>query len=241
MNRLTGLDAFPEACFSQGSTESFPPFYAKHRGSRFRCLKGEYFYHHLSWRNHYPGWAFVDAEHQLANGDALVISLPFSDTGAKHPDMENLIGECDTLGIPVLVDCTYFGLCRELEFDFDRPSIEVLTFSLSKAFPVAHARIGMRLARRDDDDPLSFMNKEHYINRIGAAIGEACLGEFDADYSQRKWRTRQLEVCEALSVEPSDTVIFGLGGPEYGAYNRGGSTNRLCLNDYYEAEGGAPE
>ena len=67
------------------------------------------------------------------------------------------------------------------------------------------------------------MNKEHYINRIGAAIGEACLGEFDADYSQRKWRTRQLEVCtEALSVEPSDTVIFGLGGPEYGAYNRGG-------------------
>jgi len=237
LNRLTGLSAFPEACFSQGATESFPLFYAKHRRRRFRCLKGEYFYHRLSWRNHYPGWAFIDGEHPLADGDALVLSLPFADTGNKHPDMETLIAECDTLRIPVLVDCTYFGLCRDIRFDLDRPSIEVLTFSLSKAFPVGHVRIGMRLARRDDDDPLSFMNKERYINRVGAAVGEACLKEFDVDYSQRKWRARQLEVCEELGIEPSNTVIFGIGGLEYRAYNRGGSTNRLCLNDYFESRG----
>ena len=145
LNRLSGLNAFQAACYSQGTTESFTLFYAKHSGRRFRCLKGEYFFHHLSWRNHYPGWAFVDSANPIGRGDAFVISLPFSDTGGKHPDMEALIERCDGYGVPVLVDCVYLGLCRDIEFDLDRPCIEAVTFSLSKVFPVAHARIGMRL------------------------------------------------------------------------------------------------
>ena len=168
LNRLSGLRAFPAACFSQGTTESFTLFYAKHSARRFRCLKGEYFFHHLSWRNHYPGWAFVDSANPIAPGDAFVISLPFSDTGGKHPEMEALIERCDVHGVPVLVDCVYLGLCRDIEFNLDRPCIEAVTFSLSKVFPVAHARIGLRLTRRDDDDPLFFMNKENYVNRIGS-------------------------------------------------------------------------
>ena len=74
---------------------------------------------------------------------------------------------------------------------------------------------------------------------LGATIGDACVGRFDPDFMQRKWRAKQLEVCEELGIEPSNTVIFGLGGPEYSAYSRGGIVNRLCLNDYYESQAGA--
>ena len=31
----------------------------------------------------------------VKKGDAVIISMPFSDTGSKHPDMEKIINECN--------------------------------------------------------------------------------------------------------------------------------------------------
>ena len=45
-------------------------------------------------------------------------------------------------------------MCKGIEFDFNHSAIKVVAFSLSKAFPVSRLRIGMRLTREDDDDPL---------------------------------------------------------------------------------------
>ena len=45
-----------------------------------------------------------------------------------------------------------------------------ISFSLSKAFPVSRLRIGMRLTKTDDDDPLFFPNKLGLINRVSAYI-----------------------------------------------------------------------
>ena len=229
LNCITGLDQFPFACYSNGTTEAFDKFYIKNHTRRFRCFRGEYVYHRLTWRNSWPNWAWLDDE-CLETNDAVVISLPFSDTGTKHNLHEALLKQCDEKGIPVLVDCAYLGICANIDFNFNYACITDITFSLSKVFPVAHARIGMRLTRVDDDDGLFVTNKIGYINRVGPQLGLELISKFGPDYIFNKYRQQQLELCLQYKVNPSDTVLFGIGGDEWKEYNRGTSTNRLSFN-----------
>ena len=233
LNSINGLDRFPFMCYSNGTTEAFDKFYVKNRTRRFRCFRGEYVYHRLTWRNSWPDWCWLDDECLDAN-DAVVVSLPFSDTGNAHRLHEALLDKCDELGIPVLVDCAYFGICEGLNFNFNHKCITDITFSLSKVFPVAHARIGMRFTRIDDDDPLFVVNKIGYTNRLGPQIGLQLINKFSPDYIYIKYRDRQLEICKDLNVTPSRTVLFGIGGEQWAEYNRGTATNRLSFNKVYE-------
>jgi len=228
-NTVQGLEQFPFACYSNGTTEAFDKFYIKNRNRRFRCFRGEYVYHRLVWRNSWPNWIWLDDE-CLDPNDAVVISLPFSDTGGKHHLHEALLEQCNEKGIPVLVDCAYFGICKDIDFNFNHPCITDITFSLSKVFPVAYARIGMRLTRTDDDDGLFVTNKIRYTNRFGPQLGLALLSKFGPDYIFKKYRQRQIELCLEHKVTPSNSVLFGIGDTKWQEYNRGTSTNRLSFN-----------
>lgn len=233
-NTVNGLDLFPYAVYSNGTTQAFEMFYIKNRYRRFRCFKGEYVYHQLAWRNNWPNWKFIEDD-ALRPNDAVVISLPFSDTGNEHYQLEWLLETCVTLGIPVLIDCAYFGICSDLNFDFTSACITDVVFSLSKTFPVAHARIGMRLTRTDDDDLMFVYDKINYNNRIGAKLGLALLKTFGSDYVYNKYAAQQKTICDKLNIEPSNTVIFGLDHKnQYPEYNRGTVINRLGLYKHYE-------
>jgi hypothetical protein len=234
LNRLSGLDQFTVAAFSNGTTEGFDKFYLKNSQRRFRCFRGEYMYHQAAWRNYFPGWKFID-EDPLMPEDAVVISMPFSDTGNVHVDIEATLDRCDRMGIPVLIDCAFFGICQDIEFDFDRECITDITFSLSKSFPVANLRIGMRLTRYDDDDSLLVHHKTNYNNRLACGVGLELLKKYSADYNVLTWQATQSKFCEQLGVTPSRSVIFGLGGEEFSKYNRGGVTNRLCFSKYLQS------
>ena len=228
LNQLQGLDAFGIHSFSAGTTESFDKFYMKNRLRRFRIFRGEYMYHAGTWKNGWD-WAYMDQDH-LQSNDAVIISLPFSDTGNIHSHTEETLDHCRDLGIPVLIDCAFFGLCNNINFNLDHPAITDVTFSLSKAVPVQHLRIGMRLTRIDDDDSLQIYNKNGYVNRFGAAVGIEILNNITADTNWYRWQPMQKYFCELLDVEPSSTVIFGLDNKEqFQQYNRGGNTNRLCF------------
>jgi hypothetical protein len=230
-NFFTGLDQFKFKCFSNGTTESFDKFYIKHSNRRFRCFKGEYMYHQIAWRNGY-NWKYLEDD-CLDQNDAVVISLPFADTGNKHSEYHNLMRECNHLKIPVLVDCAYFGSCRSIDFDLAYNCITDVTFSLSKTFPVAYARIGMRLTREDNDDTLFVYHKINYNNKIGAALGLKYLENFTPDYITSKYIEKQIDFCQKLNITPSKTVLFGIGGDEWHHYNRGGPTNRLSFHKQY--------
>jgi len=230
-NTWTGLDNFKQAVYTNATTEAFDKFYMKNAQRRFRCFKGEYMYHQLTWRNNWPNWMYLD-DLPLEAGDAVVISSPFADTGNIHPRYNEILARAVELGVPVLVDCAYFGICHGLNFNVDYSCITDLTFSLSKTFPVAHSRIGMRLTREDNDDPLFVLNKTNYTNRIGAGIGLTLLEQFDPDYISTTYRPTQIDFCNQLQASPSSCVIFGLGGTRWQQYNRGTSTNRLSLFKY---------
>ena len=234
-NTIMGLAHFPYACYSNGTTESFDKFYIKNRTRRFRCFRGEYMYHQLMWRNSWPDWTWLDDE-CLSENDAVVISLPFSDTGNEHQLHKALLEGCDKLGIPVLVDCAYFGICSDITFDFTHPCITDIVFSLSKSFPVAHARVGIRFTRTDDDDSLFVCNKAGYINRIGCAVGLMLIKNFSPNYIVEKYKKQQIDFCNELEAEVSNTILFGIDNGKYPEYNRGRKTNRLSFHKFYHLD-----
>jgi len=162
----------------------------------------------------------------------VVISLPFSDFGDIHPNTNQILQQCNQLGIPVLIDCAFVGICQDINFDFDQPCITDITFSLSKTFPVANLRIGMRLTRIDDDDSLLVHQKTRYTNWLGAAVGLELINQFSIDHNVLVWRESQHALCKLLDIIPSKSVIFGIGDSTYQQYNRGSLTNRLCLSKW---------
>ena len=161
------------------ATEAFDKFYMRNRTRRFRCFKGEYMYHQLSWRNNWPDWKYIDSFNlDIEYNDAVVVSMPFADTGGVHSEYHELMSKCSSLGVPVLIDSAYFGMCAGIDFIYNYDCITDIAFSLSKTFPVANLRIGMRLTRVDDDDSAFVYHKTNYTNRISAGIGLGLMNQF---------------------------------------------------------------
>lgn len=231
-NKIKGLELFRSAAFSNGTTEAFDKFYLKHTGKRLRYFRGEYMYHTAIAKHYFTDVTYID-DSPLETGDVVVISFPFANTGDEHPMYKEVIDSCNRLDIPVLIDCAYINLCGGLIFDFNNSCIEEIVFSLSKAFPVGHLRIGMRLTREDNDDPLFVYNKNRYVNRLGAAVGLKLIEKYSPDYNFTTYRTKQLEFCNLLGVEASPTVVFGTSKDKFPEYNRGGELNRLCFSKYF--------
>lgn len=230
-NTIIGLDFFRAAAFSNGTTEAFDKFYLKHSHRRLRYFRGEYMYHTAIGKHYFKEVEYLD-DSPIKPGDVVVMSFPFANTGDEHKLYKEVLHWCNILQVPVLIDCAYINLCSGLTFDFDHNCIEEIVFSLSKAFPVGHLRIGMRLTRVDNDDPLFVYNKNTYVNRMGAAVGLKLIERYSPDFNFNAYRPKQLEFCNALGITPSPTVVFGTSADKYPEYNRGGADNRLCFSKY---------
>lgn len=231
VNTVVGLEQFPVAAVSQGTTESFDKFYMTHHNRRFRCFRGEYMYHAASWKSYF-NWSYMEDD-ALRENDALVVSQPFSNSGKTHPKLYQTLDQAYKLGVPVLIDSAFFGLTGGIHFDFEHPAIHTVTFSLSKTFPVAYLRIGVRFTRWDDDDALLVNNKAAYLNRLSCLVGLELMQIYSPDYNYNTYRDIQVELCNKLRIVPSHTVIFGLDlNNRFPEYNRNGYENRLCLAKY---------
>jgi hypothetical protein len=234
LNTFVGLENFKVRAFSNGTTESFDKFYLKNKQRRIRYFRGEYMYHLASASSYFDQAAYIDDE-PLTENDVVIFSFPFADTGNEHPEMKNVLTICEKLGIPVMIDCCYFGVCKNIDFDFSYKCIYGITFSLSKIFSVQHLRIGMRLTREDDDDPLLVYNRNKYTNRLGAAVGLELLDRYSPDYNQHTYGPTQNTFCEQLSVSASNCVFFANSSDKFLEYNRGTTNNRLCFSKYLKS------
>ena len=233
LNNLTGFDKFPYARYANGTTEVFDKWYIRFRSRRLRIFRGEYMYHYATYRNlDLPLTWLEDAP--LDVNDHVIISLPFADSGNIHHETISILNSAAVLGVPVLIDATYLGLTHKLDFDFSHPAIDTIALSLSKTFPVAHARIGMRLMRDDFDDGLGIYHKTLYQNWFGAALGNKLITNYNIDYNPTCYEHWQRFKCNELKLVQSNTILFGLGGKEWKQYNRGGLHNRLFLGGFYE-------
>ena len=133
---------------------------------------------------------------------------------------------------------TVYGLLYDVDTKFDDVDIFKLKDIVGDRESIVNSKffiqtdIKKKLTRDDDDDPLFVTNKIGYVNRISAAIGRKLLKRFGPDYIYNKYRERQLEICNILDVEPSNCVLFGIGGNKWYEYNRDRDTNRLSFHKY---------
>lgn len=235
INTVKGLDSFTYMAYSQGTSEAFDKFYMKHHNRRFRCFRGEYLYHKLTWQRSF-NWAEMTDGSDLAANDAVVISVPFADTGNMPKEFSIwFLDRCAKLGVPVLIDCAFFGICGRINFDFSHPAITDICFSLSKTFPVNLLRIGVRFTREDDNDSLMVYHRSQYVNKLGAAVGLSLLDTQGPDDAFSHWRLQQVKFCNEMQLDPSDTVIFGIDRRHrFDRYNRGSvDTNRICFSRHF--------
>lgn len=245
-NRIIGLDQF-EPDYSEGSTQAFDSFYLRHRRRRFRCLVGEYFYHVKTWISNQVDWSFVRDHDPLRSGDALVLSVPFCDTVGGIADIDQIMRTCDALEIPVLLDLCYWPISHDMCVDLRYNCIDTVAFSLSKAWPVSTARIGMRYTRPDTFDGQKLHHSIAYNNNLGALIGNTLLDHYAPDWIYTSRHDKYLTVCKIFNLKPTNSVNFGIGDTDWDPYNRRELlksyqldfdpalfVNRICLNRVYQ-------
>jgi hypothetical protein len=226
LNDVRGLSSFPFRKLTAGITQSFDDFFLRHHGRRIRILRGEYPYAKRVCTN----WAFAD---DLAPGDALIISAPFSGTGGMHEEFVALLDCAVQRGVPVLVDCAFFGICRNLRVDLSHPSIESACFSLSKAFASGSFRAGIEFCRHNEGAAAA-QNEWCYVPLLAAQIGVLLMEQFSPDYIFTKHRATQEAICRELDLQPTDTIIIGLGGEQYREYSIDAVVNRCCITPIFQ-------
>jgi hypothetical protein len=245
-NTIIGLDNF-EPDYSEGSTQSFDSFYFRHCHRRFRCFTGEYFYHIKSWISNRVNWGFITDQDPLCAGDALVISVPFCDTAGPINNYNQLMQLCEQLNIPVLLDLCYWPISNDLSIDLCYTCIDTVAFSLSKAWPVSTARIGMRYTRPDIFDGQKLHHSISYNNNLGALIGNILLDNFKPDWVYNSRVSQYKTICQIFNLQPTNSVNFGIGDASWNRYNRKELlksyqldfdpslfVNRICVNRVYQ-------
>ena len=236
--RVKGIEQYTHMCFTQGTTESFAQFYIRYRDNhRLRIAKGEYFYNQMMKSLWYSdNFAWLDDE-PIKEGDVVLLSVPFADTGAVPTSLEKILCDCDRLKVPVMLDLAYLNLAIDLDFDLSHPCIEYVVSSLSKVFPIENHRVGIRLQKEPFEDQIYVINEYNYnyINLLSSFLGTAMMKKFSADYVFEKYHYKQLAFCQKLDLVPSYCVYFGIDySGRFREYNRGGNGNRLCFSRIWD-------
>ena len=205
-HNINGIEKFNSLSYCNGTTEAFDKFYHKHMHRKLRFLRGEYFYHQIMAKRFFKESSFIDDPNDISNNDVVVMSVPFSDTGNVPEHYDNIMTQC-----------------------------EKITTSLSKVFPVAHWRIGMRMQKENIDDTLDAYEMNSYLNTHAVNVGHQLIKQYPADYSFNKYRQQQLSFCNMLDLTPSDSFIFGIDYKNKSQeYNRGGPSNRFCFAKHFQ-------
>jgi hypothetical protein len=239
MKSIEGLDNFPTAHYTQGTSQAFDNFILRHCKTRqINALLGDFQYH--ACQGKHVDFAYIDdvnSDRFVGRGlNALIISAPFSDFGCMHPEFERMMRICCTLDIPVCLDLAYWGICKNIHIDLDKyPCIEEVVFSLSKPFfPLETHRVGIRFSRKPTDDGVTMINDVGYQNKTSMNLGVHFMKHFDPDWNWNKHGKEYERVCEAENLVYTDTLLFGLGDEErHYMYSRGVPGNfRVCISDF---------
>ena len=239
-HNIKGYQQYNEFCYTHGTTESFSQFYIRYRNAKtLRLKRGDYFYHSMMQKLWYvDNFAWLDDD-EIKEGDVLIISVPFSQTGNVPEDLEEILDQCDEKSVPVMIDMAYLNISTGLEVNLDHKCIEYVTSSLSKVFPLEFNRVGIRLQKKKFEDQLYVINEDgyNYINLQNCYVAKQLMDEFPADYIYKKYLPMQQQFCEDLDLEASQCVIFGLDFKQrYPMYKRRDEdvVARLCFSRVWD-------
>jgi hypothetical protein len=205
-----------------GITDAFNQTYSLY--NKIGIFEGEYGYHEK---------VFPDrVTYNLKEADVIIISHPFSADGESS---HSKIAEADRLGIPIFIDCAFFGICSDINFDFTSyNNIHSVCFSLSKTFGTGWQRVG--LLYTIDPYPVKHYSDWQYPLLASAEWHYDLIDQYGPDDMFQKYRFQQEQICDRMGIISSSTVIFGLDySDRYKDFKRG-NVNRLCISKEFEIE-----
>ena len=105
---------------------------------------------------------------------------------------------------------------------------------MSKGFYGAEKlRIGLRLTRDYQDDPVEVFNSMQMLNTVGVHVGQKIIDNYSVDYNTETYRDKQEELCNQLKIGYSKCVLFGItdkNHPQFKDFDRGTDYRRVCLS-----------
>lgn len=219
---IFGLEEFPHACFTQGTTQTFDHFALKY--GEIKHFKGEFQYHDCIGK--------FKGDQPVVN--AFVHSVPFSDLGVIHPDLGKILISMELSDTPVCLDFAYWGIAKGIEIDLrGLDYIREITFSLSKPFHTLEThRVGIRFSRDYIDDGITMQNEVGMINKHSMALGASYMKKFGVDWNWNTYHDKYYDIIGSNELNATDTVIFATSSDEkYNEFNRGiPENNRICIS-----------
>lgn len=231
LNHIAHLDDHQHVTLCAGTAQAFDHFYIKHHMRRFRWLRGEFMYHRAVLKQGFEYKLLDDGD--LERGDAVIISVPFSDLGRKHSITDDLLAHCDRLGIPVLIDMAYLPVSRNVQLDLSHACIDAVAFSISKFYPGAeNLRVGVRFQRENHDDGIDVFNSVGMNNRVDIALAHDIIRSHSIDSSWQRYGKAYEKVIADMGLARTDCLMFGLDMQgRYPVLNRGNTWTRICVSD----------
>ena len=108
--------------------------------------------------------------------------------------------------------------------------VEKVFFSLSKPFGIRNIRTGWYFSRTRDVKREALTESAKYYNYYAHAVAEAVINNFDIDFVHNRLYTKQIEICDALDLNPSDSVWLATSkSKEYQKFMRKDNIARICL------------
>lgn len=226
-NNITGLESFAVKDVVIGTTQTFDEAYYTYRNRQLRVFSNEYSYHKRNVlvktlndenNNYVP----------LEKNDWVLISLPFSGNGNIALYYEILLKDAEEKNIPVIVDCAWFGTCRNINFDFSSPVIKAVTFSLSKGIGLGNMRTGIRFSNYDTGS-IKQQNDYKHLVFSNMQIGIWQMNKFGPDYITNKYLNAYKKMCKDLKLQQTLCIhVAGNNGKLMGVRN--------LVKEYYKNE-----
>ena len=234
LKTIAGLDQFKHADYTCGTSQTFDHFVIKNASREIAVLHGDFQYHACIARPN----QFTYIHDTVHAGQALIISLPFSDFGSEHPEFKSILNKCNQLAVPVCLDLAYWGVAKNIHIDLNLyPCITEITSSLSKAFYLLeNHRVGVIFTRQYQNDGISMINEVKMQNTFSMSLGCHFMQQYSADWAWEELHDQYQDICLQNNLGTTDTVIFALGDPErHSEFNRGIENNfRVCISELFQ-------
>ena len=133
-----------------------------------------------------------------------------------------------------VLDLAYVGSTRKQAIDINS-NVETVFYSLSKSFGVRNIRTGWIFTRKPDPRLEALVHNAKYYNYYAHNVAEAIISNFEIDFVHKTLYNKQIEACEQLDLQPSDSVwLATTSNDDYAKFRRSGTVARVCLAGVYE-------
>lgn len=205
MNRITGLDQFTNTDVIVGTTQTFDESYYTYSNKRLRVFNGEYGYH----RRNVDDVASLDNDNgayvPLAENDWVIVSVPFCGTGDTHQHYKAMLDDAERLGVPVVVDCAWFGTCQNIHIDVRSPAIVSVSFSTSKGIGMGNMRTGVRYSNLATGS-IRQQNAYRHLVFSNMQLGIYQMKKFSPDFIASKYHAAYRGVCDQYGLAPTNCL-----------------------------------